>query len=407
MRTTKKGISGILVLCLMLVGLLMPTQAMAASDSGTYGDIKWEISEKVLTLSAVSGTQGEMKEYAGGVLPWCESGQVNKIVINEGVKTITAYAFENIGARDVVLPKSIKHISLDAFSTHGGDTIIIYLRNIYGYRGTYAETFAEAFRKEAENGMGKWEDHGYGMWTLAIYGDGTIDRTGKITFIAVEDTSPSTSTGLTATPTSSKVLVNGKTVAFDAYTINENNYFKLRDVAKVLSGSGNQFEVTWDNAKKAINLVSGKSYTVVGGELAKGDGTTKNAVPCTSAMFKDGSTVTLTAYTINGNNYFKLRDLGNSFGFGVEWNATHNSVVITTTTASPDEQKSVVATYVGCNPNNLIYSNTIKVEGATAVYEYINEYGDAADFVILLLADGTIKGYDSNGQYFDVKGRFQ
>jgi len=37
-----------------------------------------------------------------------------------------------------------------------------------------------------------------------------------------------TSIPYTATPTTSTVLVNGSPVAFDAYLINGNNYFKLR-----------------------------------------------------------------------------------------------------------------------------------------------------------------------------------
>ena len=47
----------------------------------------------------------------------------------------------------------------------------------------------------------------------------------------------------TATPTTSTVMVNGQAVAFEAYNIAGNNYFKLRDLAKVLSGTTKQFEV--------------------------------------------------------------------------------------------------------------------------------------------------------------------
>ena len=92
---------------------------------------------------------------------------------------------------------------------------------------------------------------------------------------------------LTATPTASKVLVNGKSIAFDAYTINGNNYFKLRDLAKVLSGTTKQFEVSWNNTEKAINLLSGKPYTPVGGELASGDGKAKTVAYSTSSLFID------------------------------------------------------------------------------------------------------------------------
>ena len=134
----------------------------------------------------------------------------------------------------------------------------------------------------------------------------------------------------TAAPTKSTVLVNGKSISFDAYSINDNNYFKLRDLAQALSGTKKQFEVTWDNKKQAINLISNKPYTAVGGELAKGDGTRKTAQTSTSEIFLDGKEVRLTAYTISENNYFKLRDIGEIFDFSVSWDGEKNTIVIDT-----------------------------------------------------------------------------
>ena len=133
-----------------------------------------------------------------------------------------------------------------------------------------------------------------------------------------------------AVPTDSKVLVNGMAVAFDAYNIDGNNYFKLRDVAKVVSGSEKQFAVTWDGSKKSINLVSGEAYEATGTELAKGDGKTKTATLNTSVIYKDGEVAVMTAYTINGNNYFKLRDLGRAFDFNVGWDGLNNCITIST-----------------------------------------------------------------------------
>lgn len=161
---------------------------------------------------------------------------------------------------------------------------------------------------------------------------------------SAEPTAPTTptvptqpATPQTAIPTASTVMVNGKQVAFDAYNIGGNNFFKLRDMAYVLSGSEKQFEVTWDGTKNAINLVSGAPYTAVGGEMAaKGDGN-KQATPTTSVIYLDGVQVTLTAYNIGGNNYFKLRDLGQAFDFEVDWDAAAATIVIDTTkTYTPD-----------------------------------------------------------------------
>lgn len=163
-------------------------------------------------------------------------------------------------------------------------------------------------------------------------------------FVVVVSDKPAAAETVTATPIASKVLVNGSSVSFDAYTVNGNNYFKLRDLAKVLSGTGKQFEVTWDGTKYVINLVSGSPYTVVGGEMAAGDGKTKQAAVNSSPIYKDGVQVSLTAYTINGNNYFKLRDLGQVFDFGVTWDGATNTIRIDTSTGYTPETGATTAT---------------------------------------------------------------
>lgn len=136
-----------------------------------------------------------------------------------------------------------------------------------------------------------------------------------------------------AVSTTSKIMVNGKEVAFDAYNINGNNYFKLRDVALAINGTEKQFGVAWNVEKNAINLTSNNSYKTVGGELIKGDGKNKFGKPTVSPIFMDGNRVELKAYNINGNNYFKLRDLGAGFNIGIGWDATSKTVEIDTTRA--------------------------------------------------------------------------
>jgi len=143
-------------------------------------------------------------------------------------------------------------------------------------------------------------------------------------------TAPPSVPALTAVPTNSSVFVNDKKIAFDAYTINGNNYFKLRDLAYVLNGTEKQFEISYDATNNAISLASGKPYTIAGGELTvKGSGN-KTPVPTNSKIYIDGKEVTLTTYNIDGNNYFKLRDVGQAFNFGVIYDAANNSIVIDT-----------------------------------------------------------------------------
>jgi hypothetical protein len=135
---------------------------------------------------------------------------------------------------------------------------------------------------------------------------------------------------VTASPTAATVLVNGTNTSFDAYEINGNNYFKLRDLASVVSGTNKQFEVSWDGARNAINLISEKGYTKIGGEMAAGGGTSKTAKLSTASIYKDDVLINLTAYTIDGNNYFKLRDIAKAFDIGVTWDGKTSTIGIDT-----------------------------------------------------------------------------
>lgn len=134
---------------------------------------------------------------------------------------------------------------------------------------------------------------------------------------------------------SAPVLVDGKIVRFDAYTIREGingfTYFKLRDLAAALSGTQKQYDVFWDEATGNVLLTSGLPYTTAGGELAPGAAGTRSATLTSSAIFRDGLPITPTAYLIGQSNYFKLRDIGQLFDFSVDWDNDAMCIVIDTT----------------------------------------------------------------------------
>lgn len=137
-----------------------------------------------------------------------------------------------------------------------------------------------------------------------------------------------------AVPTNSRLVINGQEFGLKAYNIKGNNYFKLRDLAAVLSGTEKQFDVTFDNGKNAINLISNRSYTISNNEavidMSIGNGAQQEAILNTAKIYIDGIEVKLTAYTINGNNYFKLRDIGQVFNIGIIWDGHTSSIVINT-----------------------------------------------------------------------------
>jgi hypothetical protein len=141
-----------------------------------------------------------------------------------------------------------------------------------------------------------------------------------------------------AAPLSSKVILDGKEMEFEAYNIDGNNYFKLRDLAAAVAGSSKQFEVGWDDTKNVISIEINKAYTFVGGELARSsDQIPQNALPTDSKISLNGKELQITAFHINGNNYFKLRDIAKIINFGVSWDASKNRIGISTMSVYEDE----------------------------------------------------------------------
>ena len=76
------------------------------------------------------------------------------------------------------------------------------------------------------------------------------------------------SASLKISPSTHKVTLDGKSVAPQGYNIENNNYYKLRDIAYILNGTDSQFNVSWDSDANRIELISGTAYQAVGGEMA-------------------------------------------------------------------------------------------------------------------------------------------
>lgn len=133
-----------------------------------------------------------------------------------------------------------------------------------------------------------------------------------------------------AKPSTHKIYVDGEKASAAAYEINGNNYFKIRDVAAILSGTAAQFDVTWDPATGNITLTDDKAYTKTGDELYPIPDSVQIAEESTEPLYRDGERVYYTGYNVNDNNYYKLRDIAEDFDFGVTWDGATQSVYIET-----------------------------------------------------------------------------
>ncbi len=86
----------------------------------------------------------------------------------------------------------------------------------------------------------------------------------------------------------------------------------------------------WDGNKKAINLVSNKPYAKDGSEMTKGNGIDVVPTLNTSIIYKDGVKLNLKAYNINGNNFFRLRDIAKAFDIGVTYDKDTKTIGVDT-----------------------------------------------------------------------------
>lgn len=126
-----------------------------------------------------------------------------------------------------------------------------------------------------------------------------------------------------------KLEVNGELIDCDKYNIDGSNYFKLRDLACLLSGTGSQFNVGYDANAQAVIVTTGESYVSVDGDLVIGADRSRSAVISAQTIYIDGEKVTnLSAYNIGGNNFFKLRDLGAALGFNVDYDAASDTAIV-------------------------------------------------------------------------------
>ncbi|MDD2568758.1 MAG: CAP domain-containing protein [Clostridia bacterium] len=145
--------------------------------------------------------------------------------------------------------------------------------------------------------------------------------------------------------TTGVLLENDSKIYCNSCNINGNNYFKLRDVACLLNGTSSEFDISWNAARKAIFINTNRSYPNACNALA-GTRSCKitYAQPVNTKIYLDGKAVTLNAYNIGGNTYFKLRDLAPKVGFGVGWNNKAQTIDITAQTGISEQTPSALAT---------------------------------------------------------------
>lgn len=131
-------------------------------------------------------------------------------------------------------------------------------------------------------------------------------------------------------PTDQNITLDGNKVEIQGYNIDGNNYFKLRDVAALLADSDVSFNVSFNSEKNAVEITRNENYKKLDTDLLiKKDNEVKSQKSY-QKVYLDEELTPYDVYLINGNNYFKLRDLGKTLGFYVDFNDDTNTVILKT-----------------------------------------------------------------------------
>ncbi|CFX91711.1 Uncharacterized [Syntrophomonas zehnderi OL-4] len=145
-------------------------------------------------------------------------------------------------------------------------------------------------------------------------------------------------TAASAAPVQYDFYINGERVSLWAYEIEDDVYFKLRDLAMILNDTEKHFGVTWyDDGKERngynlqVKLSPQLSYTPVGGELSKVSQGIKVIAHMSSCDFHiDDTRIPMRAFTINHTNYISLSDIAINMSFTATLDKERHTAVVDT-----------------------------------------------------------------------------
>ncbi|NTV89061.1 MAG: hypothetical protein HGA22_01655 [Clostridiales bacterium] len=103
-----------------------------------------------------------------------------------------------------------------------------------------------------------------------------------------------------------------------SYKIGGESYIRLRDLAMLLSGTANQFNISYNEVAKVITLFTGKDYAAVGDEMSEPAEYNGSGIITGQKLVIDGKPVVIPVYNIAKNNYVRFKDLAAYLGIKAE-----------------------------------------------------------------------------------------
>lgn len=290
---------------------------------------------------AMFNIPNSVKTIGESAFSGCSS--LKNISLPSNITEIGAYAFSKTGIENIIIPENVKSIAGNAFY----DTPLknISLGNIetiiYGYRDNVFEHTEVEELVLPHSLTGRAGFLGSNLKKITVFND-DLEITGvpddcviycgsaskalkyavsnglKYVIIQTNKIEPTNNTSSkTAILSNQNVDIDGTSVDIESYNIDGSNYFKLKDIAYLLVDTKKEFGVSFDSSTNSVSIIPSTSYIKDGNEFKKTGVSSVEAIPATSKFYYAGQSVDVSAYNINGSNYFKLRDIANLVNFGV------------------------------------------------------------------------------------------
>ena len=276
------------------------------------------------------------------------AGNEENVVIPEGITSIGDAAFRDTDIVSVVIPDFVTYIGEYAFQRCSKLESVILPDGIEGIRsGSFASCpmLKAVILPPSVNYIGDGAFSGHSDLTIHIPASvksiGDFAFWGRDNVLTIVGEIGSTAEGYAAKwgpkfeatnrtddfyarPSSETFIIDGKIIPFEAYMINNSNYIRLCDIAVSVSGTGSEFNIT--AGEKRFYLKTDEHYIPVGGEMSEGDGLTKIPVLIRILVTVDNTHVGLRCYEIEGEYFFKLRDVAEVFEIEIEWDEATKAV---------------------------------------------------------------------------------
>lgn len=187
-----------------------------------------------------------------------------------------------------------------------------------------------------------------------------------------------------AKPSAQSLVLNGNQTPLQGYSIGGYNYFKLRDLAAVLSGNLD-FSLKGDAEKITINL--SENYKKLSNDLKSipNKNVSASSKKMNLEILSAGNVknTSVDCYNISGYNYFKLRDVGELLGLDISYNESSNSAIMTT----PIKTSDLISPVISTTPTGKVVLGNERL---------ISEYSNLIDNKNIGLVTN-MTGIDSNG----------